>query len=124
MVVIPLVFFTISSAIANMNSMTRLGKIMGSMMTIFVITGIIASVFMLVATVIFPRGTGADIPLETPDDMEHIALSDQIVNTFIFTDLVDLFFRESMFALIIFSVFIVLATVLSILVVRPFGKFL
>src|SRR5690625_7212531 len=70
MVVIPLVFFTISSAIANMNSMARLGKIMGSMLTIFVITGIIASVFMLVATVIFPPGTSADIPLETPDNME------------------------------------------------------
>src|SRR5699024_12037585 len=47
MVVIPLVFFSISSAIANMDSMARLGKIMGSMMTIFVITGIISSMFML-----------------------------------------------------------------------------
>jgi len=124
MVVIPLVFFTISSAIANMNSMTRLGKIMGSMMTIFVITGIIASVFMLVATVIFPPGTGADIPLETPDDMEQITLSEQIVNTFTVPDFVDLFSRESMLALIIFSVLIGLATGLSKEGGRPFAKFL
>src|SRR5690625_3025112 len=53
MVVIPLVFFSISSAIANMDSMKRLGKIMGSMMTIFIVTGIIASIFMLVITVMF-----------------------------------------------------------------------
>src|SRR5690625_4706173 len=51
MVVIPLVFFSISSAIANMDSMARLGKIMGSMMTIFVVTGIISSIFMLISSV-------------------------------------------------------------------------
>src|SRR5699024_8899898 len=65
MVVIPLVFFSISSAIANMDSMARLGKIMGSMMTIFVITGIISSIFMLISSVIFKPGSEANIPLET-----------------------------------------------------------
>src|SRR5699024_2993498 len=104
MVVIPLVFFTISSAIANMNSMTRLGKIMGSMMTIFVITGIITSFFMFVSTLIFPPGTYAENPLEPEEDMEQITLSEQIVNTFILPDCVDVLSRDSILALIIFSV--------------------
>lgn len=58
MIVIPLVFFSISSAIASMDSMKRLGKIMGSMITVFIITGVIAAVFMLVAVVIFEPGSG------------------------------------------------------------------
>src|SRR5690625_6093230 len=33
-VVVPLVFFSISSAIANMDNMKRLGKIFGSMITV------------------------------------------------------------------------------------------
>lgn len=57
MIVIPLVFFSISSAIASMDSMKRLGKIMGSMITVFIVTGVIASVFMLIAVVIFEPGS-------------------------------------------------------------------
>lgn len=124
MVVIPLVFFTISSAIASMNSMSRLGKIMGSMMTVFVVTGLIAAVFMLVATVIFPPGTGANIPLETPENMEDLTLADQLVKTFTVSDFVDLFSRENMLALIIFSVLIGVATGLTGEKGKTFANFL
>src|SRR5699024_10693625 len=79
MFVIPLVFFTFSSSIAHLNSIIRLGKLIGSMMSIFVITGIIAYFFMLGATVIFPLGTGADIPFETPADIEQKELAEQRV---------------------------------------------
>src|SRR5690625_3254019 len=73
MVVIPLVFFTISSAIASMNSMKRLGKIMSSMMVVFIVTGIIASVFMLMATVMFPPGSGDR--KSTRLNSSHVAIS-------------------------------------------------
>ncbi|WP_404459091.1 dicarboxylate/amino acid:cation symporter [Oceanobacillus kapialis] len=124
MIVIPLVFFTISSAIANMDSMKRLGKIMGSMMTVFIVTGIIAAVFMLVATVIFEPGKGVDIPLETPDSTEEMTLSEQLVNTFTVSDFVDLFSRENMLALIIFSVLVGISTALTGEKSSGFSKFL
>ncbi|WP_088049967.1 dicarboxylate/amino acid:cation symporter [Virgibacillus dakarensis] len=124
MVVMPLVFFSIASAIANMNSMKRLGKIMGSMITIFIVTGIIASVVMLVATVLFPPGSGADIPLETPDDVEQSSLAEQLVHTFTVPDFVDLFSKDNMLVLIIFAVLVGVATGLSGEQGRPFAKFL
>ncbi|MGY0692165.1 dicarboxylate/amino acid:cation symporter [Virgibacillus sp. FSP13] len=124
MVVMPLVFFSIASAIGNMNSMKRLGKIMGSMITIFVVTGIIAAIVMLVATVLFPPGSGADIPLETPEDIEQVPLSEQLVNTFTVPDFVDLFSRDNMLVLIIFSVLVGVATGLTGEKGRPFAKFL
>ncbi|MBT2216238.1 cation:dicarboxylase symporter family transporter [Virgibacillus dakarensis] len=124
MVVMPLVFFSIASAIANMNSMKRLGKIMGSMITIFIVTGIIASVVMLVATVLFPPGSGANIPLETPDDVEQSSLAEQLVNTFTVPDFVDLFSKDNMLVLIIFAVLVGVATGLSGEQGRPFAKFL
>ncbi|GGB53610.1 sodium:proton antiporter [Lentibacillus populi] len=124
MVVMPLVFFSIASAIANMNSMKRFGKIMGSMITIFIVTGIIASVVMLVATVLFPPGSGANIPLETPDDVEQSSLAEQLVNTFTVPDFVDLFSKDNMLVLIIFAVLVGVATGLSGEQGRPFAKFL
>jgi len=124
MVVIPLVFFTIASAIASMDSMKRLGKIMGSMMTVFILTGLIAAVVMLLATLIFPPGTGANIPIEAPDNVEELTLADQLVQTFTVPDFVDLFSRENMLALIIFSVLIGVATGLTGEKGKPFAKFL
>ncbi|MBO1002648.1 dicarboxylate/amino acid:cation symporter [Pseudogracilibacillus auburnensis] len=124
MVVIPLVFFSISSAIANMDSMRRLGKIMGSMMSVFIVTGIIASVFMLVATVMFSPSSNANIPLETPEEIEEITFADQLVQTFTVPDFVDLFSRSNMLALIIFSVLVGVATGLVGEQGKPFAKFL
>ena len=124
MVVIPLVFFSISSAIANMDSMARLGKIMGSMMTIFVITGIISSIFMLISSVIFKPGSEANIPLETPDDVESLSLGEQLVNTFTVPDFIQLFSGENMMALIVFSVLIGLSTGLAGNKGKPFATFL
>ena len=47
--VVPLVFFSIASAVAAMESAKRLGKIMGSMLLVFIATGIVASLVMLSA---------------------------------------------------------------------------
>lgn len=125
MIVMPLVFFTISSAIASMDSMKRLGKIMGSMLSVFVITGIIAAVFMLVATVIFQPGSGVDIPRIKPDEVqEKMSFSEQLVNTFTVPDFVDLFSRDNMLALIVFSVLIGVATGLTGEKGRAFTTFL
>lgn len=124
MIVIPLVFFSISSAIANMDSMARLGKIMGSMMTIFVVTGIISSIFMLISSVIFKPGSEANIPLETPDDVESLSLGEQLVNTFTVPDFIELFSGENMMALIVFSVLIGLSTGLAGNKGKPFATFL
>lgn len=124
MIVVPLVFFSISSAVANMDSMKRLGKIMGSMLTVFIITGIIASLTMLVAVLIFPVGSGVTIPMEVIEDTEMLSLSDQLVNTFTVPDFVNLFSRKHMLALIVFSVLLGIATGLTGEAGKPFARFL
>lgn len=93
-------------------------------MTIFIVTGIIASIVMLCATVMFPPGTGADIPMETPDDVEQTSLSEQLVNTFTVPDFVDLFSKDNMLVLIIFAVLVGVATGLTGKQGRPFATFL
>lgn len=124
MIVIPLVFFSISSAIAGMDSMKRFGKIMGSMITVFVVTGIIAAVFMLIATVIFQPGSGVNIPLSTPENIEEQSLGDQLVNTFTVPDFVELFSRDNMMALIVMSILVGVATGLSREKGRSFARIL
>ena len=54
-VVVPLVFVSIAGSVANMKSMKRAGKIMGTTVATFVITGAIAAVIMFTLMKIFPR---------------------------------------------------------------------
>lgn len=124
MVVVPLVFFSISSSVANMESMKRLGKIMSSMLIVFIITGIIASVVMLVAVTIYPPGEGVSIDLVTPEATEELSLSEQLVKTFTVPDFVHLLSRSNMLALILFAVLIGLGTGLAGESGKPFGRFL
>ena len=53
-IVVPLVFSTIASSIAHMESLKRLGKIFKYMIIIFIFTSLIASVFMMLGVLIFP----------------------------------------------------------------------
>lgn len=124
MIVVPLVFFSISSSVANMESMKRLGKIMSSMIIVFIITGIIASVVMLVAVTIYPPGEGVSIDLVTPETTEDLSLSDQLVKTFTVPDFVNLMSRSNMLALILFAVLIGFGTGLTGESGKSFGRFL
>ena len=57
-VVVPMVFFSISSSIANMKSARRAGKLMGTTVVTFMCTTIIASVLMYVLVRFIPIYTG------------------------------------------------------------------
>lgn len=105
MIVIPLVFFSISSAIAKMGSGKRFGKIMLVMMIVFLATGIIASVVTILGAKVFPPAEGVNIALEKGDVSEKTEpIATQIVNTVTVSDFTDLFSRSNMLALIVFSV--------------------
>lgn len=123
-IVVPLVFFSISSAIANMDSIKRLGKIMGWMLTVFVITGIIASILMLAVALAFPPAQGASITITQPEQVEKLSLADQLVATFTVPDFAEIISREHMLPLIVFAILIGIATGLTGEKGQPFAKFL
>ena len=105
-IVVPLVFFSISSAIAAMNSIQRLGRIILWMMVVFTVTGILASVLMLVAVRVYPPAEGINITMPSHVHVEHLQVADQIVKAFTVSDFSDLFSKKNMLALIIFAVLI------------------
>ncbi|MGI6127310.1 MAG: dicarboxylate/amino acid:cation symporter [Planifilum sp.] len=102
-IVVPLVFVTISSSIAGMSSLKRLGKILGWMLLIFVVTGIISSLLMLGAVKLFSPAEGVDITLEAPEEQEEITLGEQLVQTVTAPDFRDLLSKERMLALILMA---------------------
>ncbi len=122
--VVPLVFFSISSAIAGMQDAKRLVKIVGSMMLIFILTGIVASVVMIFAVKIYPLAQGVSIALPPVQNNEHYSVAQQIVKALTVADFVEIFSKKNMLALILFSSLIGLATLWAKEAGRPFAQFL
>jgi len=123
-IVVPLVFFSLSAVVANMQNLKRLGSIMGSMMLVFIVTGIIASMVMIVAVTMVPPSEGTTIELTQPEEVEELSLGAQVVKAVSVPDFVDLFSRRNMLALIVFSVLFGLATNLVGEKGRPVASFL
>jgi len=108
--IIPLVFFSISSAVAGMTNIRRLGKIMSAMILVFVVTGLIASVVMVIGVVLYPPAAGVRIDLGAAINIEQFKASEQIVKAFTVPDFADILSKKNMLALIIFSILLGLAT--------------
>ena len=105
-IVVPLIFFTISSSIANMNGAKRLGKIMSSMLGTFLFTGLVSAIYMLIIVKLVPPAEGVTLKLVKPETPEEVSLAEQIVKTFTVSDFVELFSRSNMLALIVISIFV------------------
>ncbi len=108
--IIPLVFFSISSSVASITNVGRLGKIIFSMLLIFILTGIIASVVMIIGVTVYPPATGVVINFGTEFTPQPLTVSEQIVKALTTPDFADILSKKNMLALIIFSVLIGLAT--------------
>ena len=77
-VVVPMVFFSISSSIANMKSARRAGKLMGTTVLTFMCTTIIASVIMYVV-VLLTNGVYTGKALYSAESGSKMGLGELIV---------------------------------------------
>ncbi|CAH0344949.1 dicarboxylate/amino acid:cation symporter [Bacillus sp. CECT 9360] len=133
MIIIPLVFFSISSAIASMNEMKRLGKIMSSILLVFFITAAISAILGFAGTMIVnplentdtsaikELMSSADSMKETPEEVSFLS---QLVNTFTVPDFSALLSKSNMLQLIVFSVLFGLATAIVGEKAKPVSAFL
>ena len=93
-IAVPTVFCSISSAIANMQSAKRAGKIMGVTIATFFATAAIAAVIMYVTVLIIPPVTGEYAMIEG-EVGGTLGVADMIVNFFTKPDFTELFSRRA-----------------------------
>jgi len=107
--VVPIVFLSLVSAIAGMKNLKKLSQILTSMMGIFILTGVVAAIYMLVVVVVFDPSKGAQVVMtEVPTDL---ASSNNFLSMFTVSDFTMLFSRKSLMALIVFAISIGVAIV-------------
>ena len=99
--VVPLVFFTITSSILNMKNHVKLSKILLTTIIVFVITSLISAVIALIGVLIVKPSSS--IIVDNAESGSKVSFLQAIANA-ITTDFVGLFSKSNMLALIIFSI--------------------
>ena len=103
--VVPMVFCSIASAIANMPGAKKAGKVMGVTLATFFVTAGIAAIIMYVVMRVFPVITGTyEVP--EADAGAVIGVGDMLVNFFTKPDFVELLSRRAILPLIVFAVIV------------------
>lgn len=102
-IVVPLVFFTISSSVANMVDMRRLGRILKYVFLVFFATSAVAAILMVIVLFVFdPVGNGK-IAMDASEVVQNADIGKQIVEAITVSDFSQIMSREHMLPLIIFS---------------------
>ncbi len=122
--VVPLVFFSLSSAVAASSNLRRLGRIAGLMLVVFVITGFLSSCLMLFTVKIFDPAKDITLELAEPPSQDTDNFANKIVNTFTVGDFPNLLTRRNILALIVFSILTGFASQAAGEKGRPFREFL
>ncbi len=104
-IVVPMVFCSIASAIANMPSANKAGKVMGVTVASFMATAAVASVIMYVLCRIFPVVSGQYDIIEG-EVSGTLGAADLIINFFTKPDFMELWSRRAILPLIVFAVLI------------------
>ena len=102
-VVVPMVFVSISSAIANMKSARRAGKVMGTTIITFCVTAAIAAIIMYIIARCIPLVVG-EYPTAEGEVGDTLGIADMIINFFTKPDFTELFSRRAILPLIVAAV--------------------
>ena len=102
-VVVPMVFCSIASAIANMDSMKKAGRIMGVTIITFCVTAGIAAIIMYIVARIFPLVQGKYDMVEGTVG-QTLGFADMVINFFTKPDFPELLSRKAILPLIVFAI--------------------
>lgn len=101
--IIPLIFFSVSAAIAKSGTLSKLSKIFFYMLVVFLFTSMSASVYAIFTVLLFPPAEGVNLAIAAPAALSHISNSSHIAVTPDFSTLLS---PENIFALIIISMIV------------------
>ena len=110
-IVVPLIFLTLSTSIGKMKQPKRIGKILTTVFIIFIITSLISVLVGVISTRIFTlvEVQNTNLIKETLDNsisasQENVNYLEKTINTISVSNFVDLLNRDNMIALIVFSI--------------------
>lgn len=107
--VVPLIFCSLTAAIAKMEDLVKLKKILITFLIGTLVTGVISCLFMVTASLLFDPAKGA--VLDLAKDVENVSGSMNFLGMFTVGDFPLLFSKSNLMALIVFTVMFSMAII-------------
>ena len=131
-IIIPLIFLNITTAISKMKQPKRLGKIIGSVLLVFAITSVVAVIIGFASTYfvkLINTEDGEQIRATLENDTEtsnedDMTIADRTVKLLTVNDFSKLFSKDNIIALLVFSIIVGIAINMSGEKGEPFRKVL
>lgn len=130
-VIVPLIFLNITTAVAKMKEPKRLGKIVGTIVLVFVITSIIAVLVGFLSTyfikLVNPEDSSKIVEVfdeGVEEETEELSIAQRTVNLLTVNDFSKLLSRDNLIALLVFSVMFGIAINMSKEKAEPVLNFL
>lgn len=101
--IIPLIFFTIASAVASIEKTEKLGRLFAIIIGVFLATVIISSLLMMFGILLFPIHQEVVVSQLAIESVASTSAGDQITQLLTANDFFELLSRKNMLALILFS---------------------
>lgn len=118
--VVPLIFCSLTAAIAKMTDLSKLRKILIYFLIGTFVTGIISCLFMVVPCLFID--TAAGVQLDLTQDVEDLSSSMNILGMFTVSDFPSLFSRSNLMALIVFTIIFSIAIIMGGEKTKPIVK--
>ena len=118
-IIVPLIFLTITVSIGKMNKPNRLSKILGSIILIFIITSIISVIIGIISTrinlvdKIDSSNIINSLDYSLSEEKVNISFLERTINTISTNDFINLLSKNNIIALIVFSIISGIAIILS-----------
>ncbi|WP_370822183.1 dicarboxylate/amino acid:cation symporter [Acidaminococcus massiliensis] len=123
-IVVPMVFVSIATAVGSMLNLKRLGKILGSLVFTFIVTGMFAAALVLVVVNIWPPAANTTVQLYAGKVGKALSAGQMFVQTLTVDDFVGLFSRKNMLPNIVAAIAMGIAMSMCGGAESPVGKFM
>ena len=107
--IVPLIFVSLVSSIGKMKDLAKLRKVLLIMLVSFIITGIIASLYMVFVTGVFDPAKGTTIAFDKTT--EEFTGSTNFLSMFTVNDFPGLLSRKNLMALMVFTIIFAISLV-------------
>lgn len=123
-VIVPLVFFSVASAVAKMGRQQQVGKMLAIMLAAFVMTSTIAAFYMIIIVKLFPVASAVNLPAYGSLHVENEPILSRILHSLIVTDFSQLLSHHNMLAIIVFAFLTGMSVAVQGQKAKPFAEFL
>lgn len=110
MLITPMIFFSVSSAVANVMSLNNIKRTIITSVLVFAFMSSVATLYMIIAMQFFPTISVLPLKFDTTNDIQQVNIIENIAKIFTASDFGNMLSKTAILPMVIFSILFGIAT--------------